>query len=93
MCDADADGNVYVYSILTGDLLEGAGGKLIGLHLTAGRLRGRAAADRRDGVRRHLGNGGDGGKVLDGLEADPGLRHRRAERRRSHLSLQPRAMP
>jgi septum formation inhibitor MinC len=33
-CDADADGNVYVYSILTGDLLEGAGGELIGLYLS-----------------------------------------------------------
>ena len=35
MCDADADGNVYAYSLLTGDLLEGAGGELIGLQLTA----------------------------------------------------------
>ncbi len=35
MCDADSDGNVYVYSILTGDLLEGAGGETIGLQLTA----------------------------------------------------------
>ena len=53
MCDADADGNVYTYSIVTGDLLAGAGGEMIGLQLTSnGGYRGRAAADRREGVRR-----------------------------------------
>ena len=75
MCDADADGNVYVYSILTGDLLEGAGGELIGLQLTAdGGFEGEPKQIAEKVCVAHLGNGG---KVLasaaDGLEADPGF--------------------
>ena len=31
MCDADSDGNVYSYSLVTQDLLDGAGPELIGL--------------------------------------------------------------
>src|SRR3990170_6082333 len=35
LCDADANGNVYSYSIVTKDLLAGAGGELIGLQLAS----------------------------------------------------------
>ena len=31
MCDADRDGNVYSYSLVTQDLLEGAGPEMLGL--------------------------------------------------------------
>jgi len=31
MCDADSDGNVYSYSLVTQDLLEGAGPEMLGL--------------------------------------------------------------
>src|SRR5262245_24296841 len=31
MCDADSDGNVYSYTLVTNDLLEGAGPEMIGL--------------------------------------------------------------
>ncbi len=34
MCDADADGNVYAYTIVDSDLLAGGGPELIGLELT-----------------------------------------------------------
>jgi hypothetical protein len=75
MCDADADGNVYVYSLLTGDLLEGAGGELIGLQLTAdGGFDGEPQAIAERVCVAHVG---EGGKVLaiapDGLEVDPGF--------------------
>jgi hypothetical protein len=75
MCDADADGNVYVYSLLTGDLLEGAGGELIGLQLTAdGGIDGEPQQIAEKVCVAHTG---EGGKVLaiapDGLEADPGF--------------------
>jgi len=75
MCDADADGNVYVYSLLTGDLLQGAGGELIGLQLTAdGGIEGEPQQIAEKVCVAHTG---EGGKVLaiapDGLEADPGF--------------------
>jgi hypothetical protein len=78
MCDADADGNVYVYSMLTGDLLQGAGGELIGLQLTAdGGFEGEPQQIAEKVCVAHLNNGGEGGKVLvagpDGLEIDPGF--------------------
>lgn len=78
MCDADADGNVYVYSMLTGDLLEGAGGELIGLQLTSdGGFEGEPQQIAAKVCVAHLNNGDDGGKVVaiasDGLEADPGF--------------------
>ena len=75
MCDADSDGNVYSYSIVGSDLLDGAGPEMIGLQLAS------------DGT--YDGNPQDiagkvcaayvteGGKVLasasDGLEIDPGF--------------------
>ena len=75
MCDADADGNVYVYSILTGDLLEGAGGELIGLQLASdGTYDGEPQQIAEKVCAAYLT---DGGKVLastpDGFEADPGF--------------------
>jgi hypothetical protein len=75
MCDADADGNVYVYSLLTGDLLQGAGGELIGLQLTADG--GFDGEPQQIAEKVCVAHTGDGGKVLaiapDGLEADPGF--------------------
>jgi hypothetical protein len=35
MCDADADGNVYSYSLVKNDLLAGTGPEMIGLQKTA----------------------------------------------------------
>jgi len=73
MCDADSDGNVYSYTVLTKDLLDGGGGELIGLQLTVdGTLEPQQIAEKVC-VAYLI----DGGKVLasapDGLEADPGF--------------------
>ncbi len=35
MCDADAEGNIYAYTIVASDLLEGGGPELIGLQLAS----------------------------------------------------------
>jgi len=75
LCDADADGNVYVYSILTGDLLAGAGGELIGLQLASdGTYEGEPQKIAEKVCAAYLT---DGGKVLasspDGFESDPGF--------------------
>jgi hypothetical protein len=75
MCDADADGNVYIYSLLTGDLLAGAGGELIGLQLTAdGGIDGEPQQIAEKVCVAHTG---ESGKLLaiapDGLEVDPGF--------------------
>jgi len=75
LCDADADGNVYVYSILTGDLLEGAGGELIGLQLASdGTYEGEPQKIAEKVCAAYLN---DGGMVLastpDGFESDPGF--------------------
>jgi hypothetical protein len=74
MCDADADGNVYVYTILTGDLLEGAGGEMIGLtEASFGEANAQETAEKVCVA--YLTQGG--AKVLtsapDGLEVDPGF--------------------
>jgi hypothetical protein len=63
---------------LTGDLLEGAGGELIGLQLTAdGGVEGEPQQIAEKVCMAHLNKGGEGGKVVatasDGLEADPGF--------------------
>lgn len=75
MCDADADGQVYSYSILAKDLLKGGGPELIGLQP--------ASDGSYDGEPQQIAEKvcvaylADGGKVLasapDGLEADPGF--------------------
>ena len=75
MCDADSDGNVYSYTILTKDLLEGGGGELIGLQLTAdGTVEGEPQQIAEKVCVAYLT---DGGKVLasapDGLDEDPGF--------------------
>lgn len=74
LCDADADGNVYAYSLVTGDLLNGGGPELIGIELISDegsehpqQIAEKVCAAYLDG----------GGKVLvsapDGLEDDPGF--------------------
>ena len=75
MCDADSDGNVYSYTILTKDLLEGGGGELIGLQLTAdGTVEGEPQQIAEKVCVAYLT---DGAKVLasapDGLDEDPGF--------------------
>ncbi len=75
MCDADADGNVYVYSLLTSDLLEGAGGELIGLQLTAdGGFEGEPQTIAEKVCVAHSGEGGTALAVApDGFEIGPGF--------------------
>jgi hypothetical protein len=75
MCDADADGNVYSYTILTGDLLEGGGAELIGLQPASnGSFEEEPQTIAEKVCMAYLK---DGGKVLasspDGLESDPGF--------------------
>lgn len=75
MCDADADGNVYSYSIVAKDLLEGGGPELIGLQLASdGTYDGKPEEIAGKVCAAYLT---DGGKVLatnsDGLAIDPGF--------------------
>ena len=73
MCDADSDGNVYSYSLVTQDLLDGSGPELIGLtEADFGEVDPQATAEKV--CIAHLA---DGGMVLatapDGFEQDPGF--------------------
>jgi hypothetical protein len=75
MCDADANGNVYTYSIVKSDLLAGAGAEMIGLQLTSnGTYEGEPQKIAEKVCAAYLT---DGGKELastpDGLESDPGF--------------------
>lgn len=75
MCDADSDGNVYTYTILTGDLLAGGGAELIGLQPASnGTLDGDPKTVAEKVCVAYLEGGG---KVLasapDGLDLDPGF--------------------
>ena len=75
MCDADTDGNVYSYSIVAKDLLEGGGPELIGLQLASdGTYDGKPEEIAGKVCAAYLT---DGGKVLatnsDGLAIDPGF--------------------
>jgi hypothetical protein len=75
MCDADSQGNVYTYTILTGDLLAGTGPELIGLQPASnGTLDGDPKTIAEKVCVAHLEGGG---KVLvsaaDGLDSDPGF--------------------
>ena len=75
MCDADANGNVYSYSIVTKDLLAGAGAEMIGLQLASdGTYEGEPQKIAEKVCAAYLT---DGGKVLasspDGFESDPGF--------------------
>jgi outer membrane protein assembly factor BamB len=75
MCDADTDGNVYSYSLVGGDLLEGAGPEMIGLELAADGTYSDDPQKIAEKVCVAYLEGG--GKVLvsapDGLEDDPGF--------------------
>jgi len=75
MCDADADGNVYSYSLVTDDLLEGAGPEMIGLELAADGTSSDDPQTIAEKVCAAYLEGG--GKVLvsapDGFEDDPGF--------------------
>ena len=75
MCDADASGNVYSYSIVKSDLLAGAGAEMIGLQQSSnGTYEGEPQKIAEKVCTAHLT---DGGKVLastpDGYESDPGF--------------------
>lgn len=74
MCDADAEGFIYAYTLMTGDLLDGAGPELIGLIPAANgdyEDHPHAVAEKVCAAYPQ-----DGGTVLssrpDGLTADPG---------------------
>jgi len=74
ICDADAEGFVYSYSLVADDLLEGGGAELIGLQPTAdGGLDDQPQAIAEKVCAAYL----DGGTVLsvrpDGLDTDPGF--------------------
>jgi hypothetical protein len=73
MCDADSDGNVYSYSLVTQDLLEGAGPEMLGLtEADFGQVDPQETAQKVCAA--YLTQGG---KVLatapDGYEQDPGF--------------------
>ena len=75
MCDADASGNVYSYSIVKSDLLAGAGAEMIGLQQTSnGTYEGEPQKIAEKVCAAYLT---DGGQVLastpDGYDADPGF--------------------
>ena len=75
MCDADANGNVYTYSLVTKDLLKGNGAELLGLQPTVnGGYVGQPQKIAENVCAAYLA---DGGKVLastrDGLQSDPGF--------------------
>ena len=73
MCDADSDGNVYSYSLVTQDLLEGAGPEMLGLtEADFGQVDPQETAQKVC-----VAYLTQGGKVLatapDGYEQDPGF--------------------
>jgi len=74
LCDADADGNVYAYSLVMNDLLEGGGAELIGIELISDESEEDAQEIAEKVCVAYLDGGG---KVLvsapDGLEDDPGF--------------------
>jgi hypothetical protein len=75
LCDADAEGKVYSYSLMTSDLLAGGGPELIGLQLASdGGLDGEPQVIAEKVCVAYLT---DGGEVVasepDGLDLDPGF--------------------
>jgi hypothetical protein len=74
MCDADANGNVYSYTMLTGDLLDGAGPELIGIDLVSDDGDAKPVEVASKVCAAYLD---EGGKVVaaaeDGLPDDPGF--------------------
>jgi hypothetical protein len=75
MCDADAHGNVYAYSIVTKDLLGGTGPEMIGLQQTAnGGFEGEPQKIAEKICAAYLADGGNALLTTpDGLDADPGF--------------------
>ena len=73
MCDADANGNVYAYTILTGDLLEGEGPELIGLQDVAFDEEDPQAIAEQVCAAYPEGGGTVAAVVADGLGFDPGF--------------------
>jgi hypothetical protein len=74
MCDADAKDAVYAYTLVSNDLLDGAGPEMIGLHLTSdGSSDEQPQAVAEKVCAAYLDGGG---KVVasrpDGLDTDPG---------------------
>ncbi len=75
MCDADAKGNVYAYTIVASDLLSGGGAELIGLQLTSdGTYDGQPQDVAEKVCVAYLkGDGSLVGSTGDGLDSDPGF--------------------
>lgn len=73
MCDADANGNVYAYTILAGDLLEGEGPELIGLQDVAFDEEDPQAIAEQVCAAYPEGGGMVAAVVADGLGFDPGF--------------------
>jgi hypothetical protein len=75
LCDADAEGNVYSYSLITTDLLKGAGPELIGLQLAAdGGFEGEPQAIAEKVCAAYPEGGGTAMvSAPDGFEIDPGF--------------------
>ena len=75
MCDADASGNVYTYSIVKSDLLAGAGAEMIGLQQTSnGTYEGEPQKIAEKVCAAYLTDGGKGlASTPDGLASDPGF--------------------
>ncbi len=73
MCDADANGNVYAYTILAGDLLEGEGPELIGLQDVAFDEEDPQAIAEQVCAAYPEGGGTVAAVVADGLGFDPGF--------------------
>jgi hypothetical protein len=72
MCDADADGYVYGYSLVSGDLLDGAGPEMIGMqNADFGEENPQEIAEKVCVA--YLTDGGDVvGSFADGFDNDPG---------------------
>ncbi len=75
MCDADAQGNVYAYTVVASDLLKGTGPDLIGLQLTSDGSYDGAPQDVAAKVCvAYLKDGGEAVHVAaDGLDLSPGF--------------------
>ena len=73
MCDADANGNVYTYTLLAGDLLEGGGAELVGLQDVALDEEDPQAIAEQVCAAYPEGGGKVAAVVADGLGLDPGF--------------------
>ena len=73
MCDADANGKIYAYKVLTGDLLEGGGAELAGLQDVALDEEDPQAIAEQVCTAYPEGGGKVAAVVADGLGSDPGF--------------------